>query len=109
MRVFTGQITGMDSRMITVVVEGFGIGRQRRAERRLTVPFPKLQSLMQTIALNGGRIKSISSEGDPVEFAADVTIPAPSPESGAAPSPSAKKPVKSSHHADVPVNLYKPK
>ena len=51
MRVSTGNATFSDGRMISVLVEGFGAGRQRRAQRRLTVPFTQLQSLMQTIAL----------------------------------------------------------
>ena len=62
MRVSTGKATVSDSRMFTVVVESFGLGRQRRAERQLTVPFAQLQSLMQTIALRGGRIRVISAD-----------------------------------------------
>ena len=94
--------------MFTVVVESFGAGPQRRAERTLTVPFQQLQSLMQTIARKGGRIKIVSS---------DAVSPAPSaPQPAAhgsdappapAPQPPVSKPAVS--HADVPVNLYKPK
>ena len=47
MRVSTGRATQSDSRMFTVVVEAFGVGRQRQAERRLTVPYGQLQALMQ--------------------------------------------------------------
>ena len=107
MRVSTGKATVSDSRMFTVVVESFGLGRQRRAERRLTVPFGQLQSLMQTIALRGGRIRVVDS-GDVssrVEVAAAVAA-APEARPETAPQPSAKAAVS---HAVVPVNLYKPK
>jgi ferredoxin--NADP+ reductase len=107
MRVSTGKATQSDGRMFTVVVEGFGVGLQRRAERRLTVPFSQLQRLMQTIALQGGQIRAISAE----EVPAGSAPQAPSPEAGsdapAATSTPAKK--ASVSHADVPVNLYKPK
>ena len=109
MRVSTGKATVSDSRMFTVVVESFGLGRQRRAERQLTVPFAQLQSLMQTIALRGGRIRVISAgtantglEADPAT-AGQAAQPA-QPET--APQPSAQAAV---NHAAVPVNLYKPK
>jgi ferredoxin--NADP+ reductase len=102
MRVSTGRATQSDSRMITVVVESFGIGRQRQAERRLTVPFSQLQSLMQTIAANGGRIKEVSSELATAEAPAAAAA-APQATTSA---PTAKTAVS---HADVPVNLYKPK
>jgi ferredoxin--NADP+ reductase len=102
MRVSTGNATLSDGRMISVLVEGFGVGRQRRAQRRLTVPFTQLQSLMQTIAQQGGRILDVSS-GDsiapaPAEAAPAAKAPTPSP---------AARPAVS--HAAVPVNLYKPK
>ncbi|MFN5195143.1 MAG: ferredoxin-NADP reductase, partial [Cyanobacteriota bacterium] len=64
MRVSTGRATQSDNRMITVVVESFGIGRQRQAERSITVPFSRLQALMQSVALNGGRIRSVSGNGE---------------------------------------------
>jgi ferredoxin--NADP+ reductase len=112
MRVSTGKATQSDGRMFTVVVEGFGVGLQRRAERRLTVPFSQLQRLMQTIALQGGRIRAISAEEVPVGSepqaptteAATQAADAPAP--AAPPTPAKKAPVS---HADVPVNLYKPK
>ena len=53
MRVSTGQASGSDGRQFTVVVESYGVGQQRKAERVFTVPFAKLQSLMQSIARNG--------------------------------------------------------
>ena len=96
MRVSTGSAIQSDSRMFTVVVESFGIGRQRQAERRITVPFEQLQSLMQTIARQGGRIKVVSADPQPVAAPAQVTSPSP-----------VARPAVS--HADVPVNLYKPK
>ena len=113
MRVSIDRATQSDGRMFTVVVEALGVGRQRRAERRFTVPFRQLQSLMQTIAKQGGRIKAVMAAGAPDEGAAgaapqaeEVTqAPAASPEVPAA-KPAAK-PVVS--HAAVPVNTYKPK
>jgi len=103
MRVSTGMATSAENRMFTVVIEGFGAGPQRRAERTMTVPFQQLQSLMQTIARKGGRIRVVSSDG---------AVPAPMSEApslptAAAPQPPVSKSVVS--HADVPVNLYKPK
>jgi ferredoxin--NADP+ reductase len=106
MRVSTGCAIQSDSRMFTVVVEGFGIGRQRQAERRFTVPFNQLQGLMQSIARQGGRIRSVlAADGTGADMASPAPAPAaPAPEAKAAPS----KPAAVSH-ADVPVNLYKPK
>ena len=102
MRVSTGNAIFSDGRMISVLVEGFGVGRQRRAQRRLTVPFTQLQSLMQTIALQGGRILDVSS-GDPVPSAPAEAAPAAQ---ASTPRPAASHAVS---HASVPVNLYKPK
>jgi ferredoxin--NADP+ reductase len=109
MRVSTGKATVSDSRMFTVVVESFGVGRQRRAERQLIVPFAQLQSLMQTIALKGGRIRvigsgEVSTQVEPDSAAANEAAPSTQPES--APTPSAKAAVT---HSAVQVNLYKPK
>jgi ferredoxin--NADP+ reductase len=109
MRVSTGRSTQSDSRIFTVVVEGMGIGQQRRAERRLTVPFGQLQSTIRTIALQGGRITAVLS-GQPSAADAVQASPAPTP---AADKPAARpaapsKPAPVSH-ADVPVNTYKPK
>jgi ferredoxin--NADP+ reductase len=112
MRVSTGKATQSDGRMFTVVVEGFGVGLQRRAERRLTVPFSQLQRLMQTIALQGGRIlaisagetQAVSAAQTPATDAATQAADAPAP--AAPPTTATKAPVR---HADVPVNLYKPK
>ena len=111
MRVATGRATQSDSRMFTVVVEGFGIGQQRQAERTFTVPFSQLQPTMQTIALQGGRITAVKAAGSlaadsaPATPSAAVEAPAPS----AAPQPAAKPAVTHASHAAVPVNTYKPK
>jgi len=113
MRVSTGNVTTSDGRMFTVVVEALGVGRQRTAQRRFTVPFGQLQSLMQTIALQGGRIVSLSSGGDapsapagdpPAAPAAVAPVPDTASDKASRPSPA---PAVS--HANVPVNLYKPK
>jgi ferredoxin--NADP+ reductase len=115
MRVSTGRATQSDARMFTVVVECLGVGAQRRAERRLTVPFALLQNLVGTIAREGGRIKAViaadgtaaadSSAPETPAAPAAPSSPAPS-EVAAAPSPPTSPTV---FHADVPVNLYKPK
>jgi ferredoxin--NADP+ reductase len=111
MRVSTGSATSSDNRMFTVVVESFGAGPQRRAQRTLTVPFQQLQSLMQTIARKGGRIKVVSGDGVSGSEAIHEVAPSPvidtPPPPQAASKSSASKPAVS--HADVPVNLYKPK
>lgn len=95
--------------MFTVVVEGYGVGRQRRAECRMTVSFDQLQSLMQTIATQGGRISVVSA--DPLSDATPATAAAPAAAEAAPPSTNpSQAPVKTAtSHADVPVNLYKPK
>ena len=106
MRVSTGSASQSDSRMVTVVVEAFGIGRQRQAERRFTVPFAQLQTIFQTIARQGGRIKTVEM-ADALPAACGEAASAPAAEAPA-PAPSPSKPAAVSHAA-VPVNLYKPK
>ncbi len=107
MRVSTGSASQSDSRMVTVVVEAFGIGRQRQAERRFTVPFAQLQTIFQTIARQGGRIKAVEM-ADGLPAASGDVASAPAAEAPPAPAPSPSKPAAVSHAA-VPVNLYKPK
>ncbi|MCH9715094.1 MAG: ferredoxin-NADP reductase [Cyanobacteria bacterium] len=104
MRVATGRTSQSDSRMFSVVVEGYGIGQQRQAERRFTVPFSQLQRTMQTIASQGGRITSVTAidSSTAAAPAAEAAAPAPTPTS----TPAAKPAVS---HASVPVNTYKPK
>jgi len=110
MHVSTGRANQSDSRMFTVVVEAFGLGLQRKAERRLLVSFSQLQSTVRTIALQGGRITAVlgpapaSGEAPLAPQAPSQPAPAPKAEAKAAPS----KPAAVSH-ADVPVNLYRPK
>jgi len=111
MRVSTANANLSDGRMISVVVEGLGVGRQRRGQRRFTVPFPQLQSLMQTIAQQGGRIIEVSSgNGAPTDAAAATAPAAPAAAPGAPAATPAPRPAPAAvSHADVPVNLYKPK
>jgi len=109
MRVSTGQASRADNRMFSVIIESLGIGRQRRSQRTINVPFERLQSLMQTIARQGGRIVAINEAEVPAAGAIPdsvATVPAPAPEPSTSAPPSK---VSSSAHADVPVNLYKPK
>jgi ferredoxin--NADP+ reductase len=99
MRVSTATSSRSDARMFTVVVQGYGAASARRAERSISVPFSRLQALMQSISKLGGRIVSVNaaSEGN-----------APADATGAPPAAAPSKPAAVSH-ADVPVNLYKPK
>jgi len=123
MRVSTGNTSGSDSRMFTVVIDSLGVGRPRQATRQLTVPFQQLQSLLQSVALRGGRLKIISVDGQPID-APEGAVAAPGAHAeavsndGAAPEPAAADPLPADPspakkeavaHADVPVNLYKPK
>ncbi|WP_411871913.1 FAD-binding oxidoreductase [Vulcanococcus limneticus] len=100
MRVSTATSSRSDSRVFTVVVQGYGVGKQRQAAREINVPFNRLQALVQSIALLGGQILSVTPAGEAPASPAAAT-PAP-----AAAAPSKPAPVS---HADVPVNLYKPK
>ena len=122
MRVSTGNTSGSDSRMFTVVIDSLGVGRPRQATRQLTVPFQQLQSLLQSVALRGGRLKIISVDGQPLD-APEGAVAAPGAPAeavsndGAAPEPVAADPLPAPSpankaavaHTDVPVNLYKPK
>ncbi|MFN6346126.1 MAG: phycobilisome linker polypeptide [Cyanobium sp.] len=119
MRVATGRTSQSDSRMFSVVVEGFGLGQQRQAERRFTVPFSQLQQTMQTIAQQGGRISSVTAVdalGSTAATSADAAPSQPPAPEAPAPTPAAEKPAAAKpaakpavSHAAVPVNTYKPK
>jgi ferredoxin--NADP+ reductase len=105
--------------MFSVVVEGFGLGQQRQAERRFTVPFSQLQQTMQTIAQQGGRISSVTAVdalGSTAATSADAAPSQPPAPEAPAPTPAAEKPAAAKpaakpavSHAAVPVNTYKPK
>ena len=102
--------------MFTVVVEGFGIGQQRQAERRFTVPFSQLQQTMQTIAQQGGRITSVTAVDSLGAAAPAAETPSARTPAAEAPAPAADKPASAKpaakpavSHAAVPVNTYKPK
>jgi ferredoxin--NADP+ reductase len=84
------------------------------------VPFALLQNLVGTIARQGGRIKAvIAADGTAAAASSASEIPAPeTPAAPAAPSAPAPSEVAAApnppaaptvSHADVPVNLYKPK
>ncbi|CAK6699055.1 Ferredoxin--NADP reductase [Synechococcus sp. CBW1107] len=92
--------------MFTVVVQGFGVGRQRQGERRFTVPYNRMQALVQTIAQQGGRITAVVPADQGATQAEPAPAAAPAPE---APSPAPKSVKAAPSHAAVPVNLYKPK
>ena len=101
MRVSTATSSRSDSRVFTVVVQGYGSAQPRNAERTITVPFSRLQNLMQSISQLGGKVLSVSPGGEAPAQPVAAAAPAP------AAKPAAAKPAVS--HADVPVNLYKPK
>ena len=103
MRVSTVPSIHCDNRMFTVLIESFGVAPTRKAERRLTVPFAGLQSLMQTITAKGGRMRILNMTADGAAAAAEAAAPAASPAKPAA----ARKPA--GGHGAVPVNTYKPK
>jgi ferredoxin--NADP+ reductase len=98
MRVSTATSSRSDSRVFTVVVQGYGTAQARNAERSITVPFVRLQTVMQSISQLGGKVLSVTPCSD---------APAPAAAKPAATKPATTKPAVS--HADVPVNLYKPK
>lgn len=60
MRVSTATSSRSDSRMFTVVVQGYGSAHPRNAERTISVPFSRLQALMQSISQIGGTIVSVT-------------------------------------------------
>ena len=103
MRVTIGASGQSQSRMYTVLVQEYGAGPMRRAQRPFTVPFSRLQTLIQAIAQEGGRILAVHPVGDAPHAAEPAAPAAIQPEAKAAPTPKAVS------HADVPVNLYKPK
>jgi ferredoxin--NADP+ reductase len=125
MRVSIATSSRSDSRMFSVVVQGYGSAQTRQAERTINVPFSGLQSLMQSISLLGGKVLSVAPASGAAPSAAPTT-PAPSkaPAKAATPKAAAKPAAKVAakaaptakttaaapvSHADVPVNLYKPK
>ncbi|MCP9886510.1 ferredoxin-NADP reductase [Cyanobium sp. ATX 6A2] len=107
MRVSTGRANQSDSRMFSVVVEGFGIGQQRQAERVFTVPFSQLQSTVQMVARQGGVITGVFAIDGSSGNGASPTAPTASAPNPAAPPQAAV--TKAPAHAAVPVNTYKPK
>ena len=104
MRVSTATSSCSDSRVFTVVVQGYGVAQPRTAERSINVPFSRLQALMKSISQLGGKVISVTAASE---------APAATPVAAAAaekPAPKASaKPAAAVHHANVPVNLYKPK
>ena len=118
MRVSTGNAILADSRLFTVVVENYGLGRQPKTERRLSVPYERLQRLVQSITKNGGLIKMVTdSEAHVASSTKPSTPPLNRTKSTAKPKkpsltqtkPSISAPSLTSNHKDVPVNLYRPK
>ncbi|MFM8975197.1 MAG: phycobilisome linker polypeptide, partial [Vulcanococcus sp.] len=122
MRVSTATSSRSDSRMFTLVVQGYGSAQPRQAERTITVPFSGLQPLMQSISRLGGKVLSVAPTASSAEAApsgaapaAKAASPKPAAKAAAKPAakaaPSAKQPAAAApvSHADVPVNLYKPK
>lgn len=77
MRVSTAPARQSDTRMFSLVVQSSGAGSQRRSQRQIKVPYTRLQALMRSITLMGGRILEV------IPAAADSQTP-----SAAAPSSS---------------------
>ncbi len=111
MRVSTATSSCSDSRVFTVVVQGYGLTQQRTAERTISVPFSRLQALMQSISKLGGKVISVTAAASEAPAAAaPAASPAPAAAKKATPAKAPAKPAAAAvHHADVPVNLYKPK
>ena len=102
MRVSTAGSGESQERMFTLVAVGLQAGRQRRAERRYTVPYSQLQATVRRITAGGGQITAVVPGSEaPATSAPAKAATAPSKAS----TPVTKKPA----HQDVPVNLYKPK
>lgn len=108
MRVSTGRGSQSASRMFNVVVEGYGIGQQREAERVFTVPFSQLQSTYQSIARHGGVITGVFAV-DSVAAPAQEQAPAAAASSESVDTVKRPAVTKAASHAPVPVNTYKPK
>ncbi|BBL86514.1 ferredoxin--NADP reductase (chromatophore) [Paulinella micropora] len=104
MRVTTASYRQSDTRTFTLVVVGLGIGKQRQAEKHFIVPFSQLQASIRLITSKGGKIKAVIpySEATPATTSNVPSASVTTPVNQSAP------PAKSGH-ADVPVNLYKPK
>jgi ferredoxin--NADP+ reductase len=108
MRVSTATSSCSDSRVFTVVVQGYGAAQPRTAERSITVDFSRLQALMQSISQLGGKVISVTAGSD-APSASAPSAAAPAPKQDAKAKAPAKPAAAAVHHADVPVNLYKPK
>ncbi len=108
MRVSTATSSCSDSRVFTVVVQGYGAAQPRTAERSITVDFSRLQALMQSISQLGGKVISVTA-GSEAPSAPAPSAAAPAPKQAAKAKAPAKPAAAAVHHADVPVNLYKPK
>lgn len=108
MRVSTATSSCSDSRVFTVVVQGYGAAQPRTAERSITVDYSRLQALMQSISQLGGKVISVTA-GSAAPSASAPPAAAPAPQQAAKAKAPAKPAAAAVHHAEVPVNLYKPK
>ena len=101
---------GFDScRMILITVQDFakpfaGAG----CIRQLSVPFHRLQATYRRLQLRGASILGLRC-GSSAEVSASSASPAPSSASQPASQAKAATPRPKADHADVPVNLYRPK
>ena len=84
MRVSTATSSRSDSRVFTVVVQGYGSAQPRNAERTITVPFSRLQNLMQSISQLGGKVLSVSPGGEAPAQPVAAAAPAPAAKPAAA-------------------------
>jgi ferredoxin--NADP+ reductase len=60
MRVSTATSSRNDGRMYTVVVQGYGSAQPRNAQRSISVPFSRLQNLMQSVSQLGGKVLAVT-------------------------------------------------
>ncbi|QEY31042.1 ferredoxin-NADP reductase [Synechococcus sp. RSCCF101] len=105
MRVTTGSPRQADDRSFTLVVVGLQVGRQRRAEQRLVVPFSQLQATVKMVTAQGGTIKAVI----PADQPSTTDMPVESEATAAAEPTPAAAPATPPKPEKVPVNIYKPK
>ena len=92
------------SSMMTVTVQDFsGPSVPPAGIRRFTLPLSRLQSTYGRLLRSGARVLGVSKG-----LSGTAATPAPARSAPAARKPARKAPAKATH-ADVPVNLYKPK
>ena len=101
MRVLPASYNLGDSRMFTIEVSNMAGGNVRRSVKEMLVSYSSLTAVLQNIKNCGANILSITPHQQP------ITNSHSSPKATVTETPAPA--VKAKAHADVPVNLYKPK